>query len=196
MDVVPAGLHMAHDWPSWLPSVCYWLPWPMTGMWPFVTLSFIWLQCPQASAFSLKLAPIATDSWLPYFIPSSPFASPTAIPISSIISIAMTCLFSGSLAQTLTPSSYGFLPVLASCSFLPFWLSLSPTCTLFLPSWRCAPLKADARLFSPVVPTCLQSPYSMGPSSLCTYNQVLIIPLTQTSWPLSSIQWSFPCWTL
>lgn len=93
----------------------------------------------------LVAAPIATASWLLYFIPSSPSASPTVTLISSTISTVTTCPSSGWLAPTRTPSSSGSLPVRVSCSFLPFWLSLYPTCTLSLPSWGCAQLKEDAK---------------------------------------------------
>ena len=92
------------------------------GLWQYVAicnpLLYMVVMSPGIRV-QLVAAPIAIASWLPYFIPSSPFTSPTAIPMSSIISIAMACLFSVSLAQTLTPSSYGFLPCWSHVHFLP-----------------------------------------------------------------------------
>lgn len=161
MDVLPAGLFPGlHD------CQCLLLASMAYDRYVAVCnpLLYMVVMSPGVCKFSLWLSPMATASWSPYFMPSSRFTSPTAIPISSIISIATTCLFSGSLGQTLTPAASVILPALVSCSSLPFSLSFAlPYVHIASAILKMRSAAGRRKAFSPVAPTCWQSPYSMEP---------------------------------
>lgn len=69
-------------------------------------------------------------------------------------------------------------------------------CSFLSPSWRCNQLQDITRLYPPVPPTSLQSPFSMELVFLCMYSQVPITLWTQIKLPRCSTPWSSPCWTL
>ena len=193
--IMPVLLRCSSLQPLPLWKASSWQQWPMTATqqcanpcitpspWPQVR-AHVWPQALGSSVFWLLLLMLGTHS-------ISLFVRPMSSITFSVI-FQQSCLWLVQIKTLMSWLFFLFQALISSLRFLLFWF---PTCSYLSPFWSCSQVKDTRRLYPPVRPTLLQSPYFTGPSSSCTYSPVPATPWTQTKLHLCSIRCSSPCWT-